>query len=250
MPQVGQASEFGRDRTAQVVVGQVQTLQAGEVTQLRRDGACQVVLPEGQRLQVGEVLEFGRDRPGQVIVVQVQGCQADEVFHRCGNPAGQLVVPEKKPLEVGEIAEFGWDRAVQVVAAQGQQLEIGEVPEFGGDRAVESSRPPSGPAPRRFSGCRGRGCRQLDEIGRRIGTRIKPACGRRAVVTKVQDAHALQEPELRRDSAREAVGAETQARDVSIGTHLHAVPLAERAIRQPVALVDPVRATGGFIERR
>ena len=66
--------------------------QVGEVAQLRRDRTAQLVLVEVQPLQVGQVAQLPRYRPAQLVLVELQPDQLGQVAQRGRYPPGQLGV--------------------------------------------------------------------------------------------------------------------------------------------------------------
>ena len=83
-----QASETLRNGARQLVVGEIQGSEAGEVTQLGRYGARQLVAGEIQCHEAGKVTQLGRNGPCQLVVREIQVPEAG----RSPNSAGMVPV--------------------------------------------------------------------------------------------------------------------------------------------------------------
>ena len=111
---------------SQLVVFQVQGLQAGQPVEEVNRHTTQVVVVQVQGLQAGQPVEEHLRKGGEVIVVQVQGLQAGRVFEDLPwQPLGEVAVFQVQMFQAGHSGE-GVLMEREIVVPQVEVFQVGQ----------------------------------------------------------------------------------------------------------------------------
>ena len=83
-------AQLGRERTRQLVILQIQILQANELAQLGRERTRQLVILQMELRQFDKLAQLGRERTRQLVSAQSKDCQAPRVGLRAGGSGHRL----------------------------------------------------------------------------------------------------------------------------------------------------------------
>ena len=156
-------------------------------------GAGQLVVPQIQSLQAIQVLQRGGDRSGQPVASEVQFREAGQRAQRNRDRAGQRVVAQTHVQKIRQPSQLGRDRAAQRVSAESQDLKVRQCAQLGRDRAgqrvlAELQDPEVRQCPRlgrKLAAQRVADQPELRDTTARVGSHAVPVAQRRGVAQPV-----------------------------------------------------------------